>query len=378
MSKPGPYIFDVEDARKRARQRMPHMLYNFVDGAAGTESANRQNMEVLEGVRLQPRVLEDVSQRSLTTTFLGEEMGLPFGIAPMGMCNLTWPGTDRFFAEEAKARKIPHCGSTAASTSLEDMLQMSDGRAWFQLYVGNSPDASLGFIDRAAAAGYKTIQFTVDVPELSRRTRELRSGFTYPFSMGPKEFMDFALHPRWSISSLLAGVPRPLNYEAIGFQRDQSRAGADWDFLKRLRDRWKGNLVVKGVMHPGDAQRIQKMGADAIQVSNHGGRQMDGAPAAIEVLPLIRKAVGPDFPLIFDSGLRTGEDVVKALAMGANFTMFGRAFLYASGADGHRGVSTLMDIFAREISVTLAQIGVRDIADVNEDVLYQPEEMTSA
>ena len=353
------------------------MVFDFIDGAAGRESANAANIKALEELRLQPRVLENVTTRSLGVEFLGEQMGLPFGIAPMGMCNLTWPRCDRFFAEEAKARKFPHCGSTAASTSIEDMIELSGGRSWFQLYVGNNVDGAMGFVDRAAAAEYKTLMFTVDVPELSRRTREVRSGFTYPFKMGPRAFLDFARHPHWSIGSLLAGVPRPLNYEEIGFHRTASRAGADWEFFKRLRDHWKGNLVVKGVMHPGDAVRIKQLGADAIQVSNHGGRQLDGAPAAIDLLAPIRKAVGEDFPLIFDSGLRTGEDVVKALALGADFTMFGRAMLYAAGADGHRGVSSLIDIFANEISVALAQIGVTDIGDVDESVLYAEQKSGS-
>lgn len=366
-----PHIYDVEDARQRARTRLPHMVYNFIDGAAGRETANLANIKALEDIRLQPRVLEDVTKRKLSKTFLGEEMGLPFGIAPMGMCNLTWPNTDKFFAAEAKKHGFPHCGSTAASTSIEKMIELSEGRSWFQLYVGNNVEGVLSFVDRAAAADYKTIQFTVDVPELSVRTRELRSGFTYPFKMGPREFLDFATHPTWSLSSLAAGVPRPLNYEEIGFHRDGSRAGADWEFFKRLRDRWKGNLVVKGVMHPGDAARIKELGADAIQVSNHGGRQLDAAPAAVDLIAPIRKAVGKDFPLIFDSGLRTGEDVVKALALGADFTMFGRAMLYASGADGHRGVSTLIDIIANEISVCLAQLGLTDISDVDEGALYK-------
>lgn len=228
-------------------------------------------------------------------------------------------------------------------------------------------------VDRAAAAGYEVLILTVDVPQVSRRVRDLKNGFQVPFRLGPRQFLDFAFHPRWSIETLLRGAPRPMNFEmengGRGFVRGESRGGADWDFLDRLRKRWAGQLVIKGVLSPADAVRIRDAGADAVYVSNHGGRQLDGAPPAIEALSQIRAAVGGGYPLIFDSELRNGEDIVKALACGADFVMLGRPLMYAIGAEGARGLSTLIGILAEEISVTLAQTGLRRVEDIDGDVL---------
>jgi L-lactate dehydrogenase (cytochrome) len=250
---------------------------------------------------------------------------------------------------------------------------MAGGRAWFQLYLLRSPDFAMELADRAAAAGYEVLVLTVDVPVVSRRIRDLRNGFLVPFRFGPKQVLDFARHPRWSMATLYHGAPRSMNFDTAeggpGFVRGASRGSADWAFLDQLRKRWTGKLVVKGVLSPADAVRIKEAGADAVYVSNHGGRQLDSAPAAIHALPQVRAAVGADYPLIFDSGLRGGEDIVKALASGADFVMLGRAFLYAIGAEGARGLAALIDVLADEISVTLAQIGRRRIEDVDGAVL---------
>jgi isopentenyl diphosphate isomerase/L-lactate dehydrogenase-like FMN-dependent dehydrogenase len=352
-----------------AKRRMPKMMFDFVDGAAGRELGVELNQSALKAVQLQPRVLRNVQDRTIETTLLGKKWRRPFGIAPMGMCDLTWPRADEMLSKEAIERGFPHCLSTAASTSLEDSFSVAGTNAWFQLYVGPTEDVAWEMIERAERAGYDTLVFTVDVPVLSRRVRDLKNGFHVPFQIGLKQFIDFALHPRWSVSSLFAGVPSPKNFDTLksggGFVRGASRAGADWDFLAKLRDRWRGRLLVKGVMSAEDALEIKKAGVDGIYVSNHGGRQLDAAPAAINALPTIRAAVGADYPLIFDSGIRSGEDVVKALALGANFVMLGRLVLYAMGADGARGLSTILDIIEEDISVTLAQIGLTDIQDVS-------------
>ena len=345
------------------------MMFDFVDGAAGSEIGSRLNRSALSEIQLQPRVLVNVENRSLKTSILGREWDLPFGIAPMGMCNLTWPGADKILAAEAVRRNIPFCMSCAASTTMEEVNLWTQGQSWFQLYVVQAPDAAMLMADRAATAGIDVLVLTVDVPQVSRRVRDLKNGFQVPFRLGPKQILDFALHPRWSIETLFHGVPKPANFAtedgSDGFARGASRAGADWSFLDRLRQRWKGKLVVKGVLSAADAVRIRDAGADAVYVSNHGGRQLDSAPAAIQALPQIRQAVGDDFPLIFDSGLRTGEDIVKALALGADFVMLGRPIMYAIGADGTRGFASLVDILAEEISVTLAQIGLRRIEEID-------------
>ncbi len=366
-------IHSTEDAKRIASRRLPRLVFDFIEGAAGREVAARRNETCFDEVMLQPRVMEDVGVRSLTTSLLGDTFGAPFGVAPMGMCNLTWPDADRYLASAAMHYDMPVCLSSAASSSVEDMQKWAGRNAWFQLYVGQSAEQSLLLVDRAKAAGYETLVLTVDVPQVSRRVRDLRNGFSVPFAVGPKQFVDFAMHPRWSIATLKNGAPSPKNFAAEDgprFDRNASRAGADWAFLDRLRDIWKGRLIIKGVTSRDDAVRIRDSGADAVYVSNHGGRQLDSAPAAIGLLPQIRAAVGPDYPLIFDSGVRSGEDIVKALASGANFVMLGRPFLYALGAAAEGGLNALINALSGDISVAMAQIGARTVDQIDARMLY--------
>ncbi len=365
-------IFSADDARRLAKRRMPRILYDFVDGAAGKEYASRNNCEFIEKIRLQPRVLVNVENRRLNKNLLGRDWGLPFGIAPMGMCDLTWPGADKMLAAAAVKHNIPLALSTAASSTIEVTRQRADENAWFQLYVGQSEEMAMNFVRRADEANYPVLLLTVDVPQVAPRIRDLKNGFKTPFRIGATQFWDFACHPHWSIKTLLTGVPDTVNYETSGsgaFVRGESRGRVDWDFLKRLRDRWPRHLIVKGVLNPEDALRIRKAGVDAVYVSNHGGRQLDSAPAAMQMLPLIRAAVGDDYPLLFDSGIRNGEGVVKALALGADFVMLGRPLLYGIGADGERGLARIIELVSAEISQTLAQLGCPNIENIDRSVI---------
>ncbi|MGC1489310.1 MAG: alpha-hydroxy acid oxidase [Albidovulum sp.] len=368
-------IFSTEDARRLAKRRLPRLIFDFIEGAAGREVGATRNVSHFDIIMLQPRVMADVAQCLLATELMGQSYKVPFGIAPMGMCNLVHPKADTALANAAKAMGFPVCLSSAASTSIEDMARLAGSRAWFQLYFGASQDASLAMVDRARVAGYDTLVLTVDVPQVSRRVRDLRNGFTVPFAMTPRAFMDFATHPRWSLSTLAAGAPRPMNFiNSEGgntFDRGASRAGADWAFLEALRETWTGKLIVKGVTSAADASRIRSLGADAIYVSNHGARQLDSVPPAIRLLPLIRAAVGPDFPLLFDSGIRNSEDIVKALALGADFVMIGRPALFALGAEGAVGLNSLLNCFVTDISVVMAQLGIRTIDQLGADVIFQ-------
>lgn len=246
---------------------------------------------------------------------------------------------------------------------MEEILEVSEGNAWFQLYFSGDGTGTFKLVERAKACGYETLVVTVDVPEVGRRPRELRHGFKMPFKIGPKQFVDFALHPRWSLTSLFAGKPQMANFLMDGyeFDRTESRAKATWDTLKQLRDMWPGNLVVKGVLDVEDAVRLKAEGVDAIQVSSHGARQLESAPAPIAVLPEIRAAVGDDFPLFFDSGLRSGEDVLKALYSGADFAFFGRSLQFAIAAGGEAGLAQLWDVFTDELSIGMAQTGITDV-----------------
>jgi L-lactate dehydrogenase (cytochrome) len=228
-------------------------------------------------------------------------------------------------------------------------------------------------LKRAEQTGYKVAILTVDVPIQFRRAKDNKNGFTVPFKIGPKQMFDFATHPHWSLTTLLGGIPKPMNYETSKsgkkFVRSESRGATDWGTLKRVRDTWKGKLIIKGVMSPEDAIKIKAEGVDAIQVSNHGGRQLDSATAAIEALPLIRSALGKEFPLLFDSGVRGGSDIIRALALGANFVMLGRPLMYGIGSDGEKGLRRVLDIIKDELSTALGLVGLTDINDVKSEII---------
>lgn len=365
-------IFTVEDARLTAKRRLPKMVFDYIDGAAGRELLADENIKAFHQIKLQPRALINVEGRRLETTFLGREWGLPFGIAPMGMCDLAWPGADRKLAVAAGTFNIPLTLSTMGSSTIEQTRERAGDNAWFQFYVSGSKEAAMKLIDRARAAGYTTLIFTVDVPHVAPRVRDLRNGFKAPLKIGPRQFIDFALHPQWSISSLLAGAPTLANVDTEadgGFKRDSGRGGIDWQFLDYLRDYWPHKLIIKGVLSVDDALRMKQAGADGIYISNHGGRQLDSAPASITVLPLMRDALGADYPLIIDSGFRDGESIIKALALGADFVMLGRPFSYGIGAAGQQGLDTVIQLLAGQISAAMAQIGVTETAAINEQVL---------
>ena len=366
-------IISFEDAKAKAKRKLPRMIFDFIEGSAGREIASNKNLQIFNDIHLRSRVLASVGNPKLNSKFLNYSFDLPFGIAPMGMCNLAWPDADKNLAEAAKKFNIPHCVSTAASSSLEDLKKWGEGQTWFQLYVNGPTEEAWNMVYRAEASGYKTLILTVDVPVVSRRVRDLRNGFVVPFKIGLKQLVDFALHPHWSLSTIIKGIPEPKNFRQgskNNFDRNASRAGANWEFLVELRKKWQGNLIVKGVMDVDDAKRIQNAGIDAIWVSNHGGRQLDSSPPALLTLPKIRDSVGPNMPLIFDSGVRSGEDIVKALAFGANFVMLGRPIMMAIAASSEKGLNDYLLLLKEEIEVVMAQLGIKDSSKISGDALY--------
>uniref|UniRef100_UPI002631957B alpha-hydroxy acid oxidase n=1 Tax=uncultured Roseobacter sp. TaxID=114847 RepID=UPI002631957B len=353
-------------ARRLARRRLPWMVFDYIDGAAGGEVGAERNRRELDKMTLSPRILRDVSNRSLATTLFGADAERPFGIAPMGMCNLSGSGADLMLARLAARYKVPHGVSTVASTPLEEIIEVAQGHAWFQIYFSGDGTGTFKLVERARQAGYQTLVLTVDVPEVGRRPRELRHGFKMPFRIGPRQFVDFALHPRWSLAALFKGKPQMANFDMPGyeFDRTESRARADWETLARMRDVWPGKLVVKGVLNLEDAVALKSKGVDGIQVSSHGARQLESAPSPFALLPQMRQAVGPEFPLFFDSGLRSGEDALKALLSGADFTFFGRILQFAIAAGGEEGLNRLWDILSEEMSIAMAQIGLCDLQNL--------------
>ncbi|MEE2944411.1 MAG: alpha-hydroxy acid oxidase [Pseudomonadota bacterium] len=355
-------IHSAEDARRIAKSRLPWMVFDYIDGAAGNETGARRNRNALDAITLTPKILRDVSERSIATNLFGVKTQCPFGIAPMGMCNLSAPGADLMLARLAAEKKVPLGVSTVASTPLEQMIEEAEGNAWFQLYFSGDGRGTFKLVDRAKAAGYQTLVLTVDVPEVGRRPRELRHGFTMPFRMGPRQVFDFAMHPRWSLSTLLAGRPDMANFlmEGFEFDRTESRAKANWETLRALRDRWPGKLVVKGVLDPEDAKALKDHGVDGVQVSNHGARQLSSSPSPIQALPAIRQELGADYPVLLDSGIRSGEDILKALITGADFVFLGRILQFAIAANGEEGLRQLWGVLETELSSAMAMVGLTE------------------
>tara|TARA_B100001250_G_scaffold413989_1_gene450110 strand:- start:1473 stop:2633 length:1161 start_codon:yes stop_codon:yes gene_type:complete len=372
---PSKKIHSIEDARNLAKKRVPRLMFDFVDGASGDERLCELNSSSLDQIRLEPKVLRNVEKRNLNKKFFNFDFDLPFGFAPMGMCNLTWPNADKMLANESIHNNIPVCVSMASTTSLENMYELSKGNSWLQLYIFQDENFVMELLERAEKTGYKVLILTVDVPIQFRRAKDDKNGFTVPFKIGPKQFFDFATHPVWSLTTLFSGIPKPMNYvtskSGSKFVRSESRGSTDWETLKRIRNAWKGKLIIKGVMSPEDATKIKNEGADAIQVSNHGGRQLESATSAINALPLIRKALGKEFPIIFDSGIRSGSDIVRALAFGADYAMIGRPLMYGIGADGSRGLRRVLNIIKEELSTTLGLVGLTDINDVSSEIIAE-------
>ena len=376
LIRPSTKIHTIDDAIRLSKKRLPKLVFDFIDGASGDDKLAEINSTALDQIRLEPKVFRNVENRNLSKKIFDFHFDYPFGFAPMGMTNLSWPEADKMIAKESAYNNVPTCVSMASSTTLEDMFTFSEGHSWMQIYIFQSEEFIMELLKRAENIGYKVLILTVDVPVLSRRARDDRNGFGYPFKIGPKQFLDFALHPQWSLTTLLKGAPQPMNYVTSKsgdqiFRRKESRGATDWNTLKRIRDAWKGKLIIKGVMNSEDALKIKEAGADAIQVSNHGGRQLDSATASINALPLIRKALGDNFPILFDSGIRSGSDILRALALGADFVMFGRPLMYAIGADGARGLRRIINLIKEELSTNLGLVGLTDINEVDKKIIAE-------
>ncbi|PUB13600.1 alpha-hydroxy acid oxidase [Yoonia sediminilitoris] len=357
----------IADLRRRARKRIPHFVWEYLDSATGTEATQARNRQKLDDVLLKPSILHGEFDPDLRTSFLGRPYPLPFGIAPVGMSGLIWPGAEQMLARTAAKEAIPYTMSTVATQLPEDVGPHAGGQGWFQLYPPRDPSIRDDILKRARQAGFHTIVMTVDVPVASRRERQTRSGLTNPPKITPRLAMQVARCPVWLNGIRKTGMPRMKLMDSYSSNRSALpsnqhigyllRTSPDWDYFKSLRDAWNGTLIVKGVGRPEDATRLTEAGADALWVSNHAGRQFDGGPATIETLPAIRAAT--DLPLIFDSGIEGGLDILRAIALGANFVMLGRAFHYALGALGERGAAHLVDILRQDMVSNMGQLGIK-------------------
>ena len=372
----------IDDLRRVARRKVPRAFFDYADAGSYSEQTLRANRDDLERIKLRQRVLVDVSQRDLATTIVGEPARLPLALAPIGLCGMQHGDGEILACRAAQAAGIPFTLSTMSICSIEDVAQALGKPFWFQLYVMRDRGFIRDLIERAAAAKCSALVLTVDLQVLGQRHCDIRNGMTVPPQITLANLIDVATKPAWSLSILrgkrktfgnLAGHVRGMeNVTSLaqwtGTQFDPSLSWKDVDWIRGL---WPGKLVLKGILDVEDAKIAVKTGASALVVSNHGGRQLDGAPSSISALPKIVEAVGAEIEVMFDGGIRSGQDVLRALALGARSCMIGRAYVYGLGAAGEEGVAKAIDILAKELDVAMALTGTRSVRDLDPTIISQ-------
>ncbi len=378
--------YNVADLREAARVRLPKGVFEFVDRGAEDEIALRDNRAAFQALKFSPHVLVDVSERSTETTLFGKKLPVPMAIAPTGAAGLTWYQGELELAKAAAKAGIPFAMATGSITAMETIAEKAGGQLWMQLYMWRDSSLSYELVKRAHRAGWEALLLTVDTAVAPNREYNNRNGFGLPFRINARAALDMALHPGWTINTMGqylrdGGMPRHENYPQA-FQRsitsDPNNKTAMrndslcWDDITRLRDIWPGTLMIKGVMRADDAVRCAEMGADAVIVSNHGGRNLDSAPAPLEILPEIAGAVGDKLTVILDSGIRRGADIVKACALGAKAVLTGRATLYGTAAAGEAGASKAIAMLRKEMDTVMAYVGRNHVDELGTDILQLP------
>lgn len=375
----------IEDLRTEARRRLPRMIFDHVDGAAGSETTLRMNRTDFDRVMLRPRIFVPVDEVNTTTKVCGQQLSLPVLLAPTGMPRMSHR-TGEFGATGAAARAgTVFTVSTASSYPLEQIAARATGPLWFQLYLGREKEERRALLSRVRKSGYRALVVTADVPATGQRLRDLRNGLNIPPRISPRRALETARHPRWLWD--IAHSPD------VGFANFDSHAGAGlsqreyaqrlasptstWEDVARLRDEWDATLIVKGVLTAESALLAQRAGADAVIVSNHGGRQLDGAPSTISALPEVHDAVGSTTEVLLDGGVRTGPDIVKALAMGARAVLVGRPWVWALAARGEAGVALCLDILRADLQRTMQLVGAPDLSALTPSIVAVPKDWTS-
>jgi L-lactate dehydrogenase (cytochrome) len=372
----------IEDLRRLYRRRVPRMFVDYCESGSWTEGTLRRNLEDFARIQLHQRVAMGVEGGSTATTLLGEEVALPVALAPIGMCGMQHADGEMLAARAALDFGVPFTLSTMSICSIEDVAAYVKRPFWFQLYVMRDHAFIERLIERAKAAGCSALVLTLDLQVMGQRHRDIRNGLSAPPRPTPRNLANLARHPRWCLG--MARTPRRHFGNIAGhvegvsdmsslaaWTAEQFDRGLDWNDVEWIKRRWGGKLVMKGVLDPDDARRAVDCGADAIVVSNHGGRQLDGAPSSIGVLPEIASRVGNACEVWMDGGVRSGQDVFKAMALGARGVMIGRAFVYGLGALGGPGVTTALELIRRELDLTMVLCGVRSIAGIDRRVLHQ-------
>jgi len=370
---------NIEDLRRMAKRRLPRAIFDFFDGGAEDETTLRDNRLAFERVRLLPKVLVNVAEVDLRTRLFGHEASLPLAIGPTGGIGAGRPGADLALARAAKAFGIPYTLATPGTASIEAIAEVG-GRRWFQLYLVRDQAFREKLVARARDAGYEALLVTVDLAVSGKRERDPRNGFVTPYRPGWRNSRDIWSKPGWLLDIARAGLPQMANFEgykfsstavtdiatAVGREMD---ASVDWEYLRRLRDLWQGKLLIKGVARVDDAERAAAIGCDGLVVSNHGGRQLDGAVASLDALPAIARAVGSRMTVLLDGGVRRGVDILKARALGAQAVLVGRATLFGVMAGGEAGATRALEILAGEIERAMKLCGVRASADIGPDLI---------
>jgi (S)-mandelate dehydrogenase len=367
---------NVADFRALAQKRLPRIVFDYLEGGAEDEIGLKHNRDVFNQLKFAPRRLVDISKRSTETAIFGKPLSMPLVIAPTGLNGIFWPDGDLALVRAAGKFGIPFALSTASTASIETVAKAATGEIWFQLYVVHRKLAEL-LVKRALSAGYTTLVLTTDVGVNGKRERDLRNGFGMPMRYTLRTIADGMLHPRWSLGLVRNGMPQLANFASKDVQDTELQAALmsrqmdasfAWQDLQWLRDRWPHKLLIKGISRPDDAERCIALGADGVILSNHGGRQLDGAIAPIEALAATADRISA--PVLIDSGFRRGADVVKAIALGASAVLVGRATLYGLAANGQQGAEDVLSIMKSEIDTTLAQIGCPACNQLDRDFLW--------
>ncbi len=372
----------IEDLRRVARRKVPRAFFDYAEAGSYSQQTLRANRDDLERIKLRQRVLVDVSQRDLTTTIIGEPARLPLALAPIGLCGMQRGDGEILACRAAQAAGIPFTLSTMSICSIEDVAQAVGKPFWFQLYVMKDRGFIRALIERAAAAKCSALVLTVDLQVLGQRHCDIRNGMTVPPQIKLANLIDIASKPAWALSILrgkrktfgnLAGHVRGMeNVTSLAqWTNSQFDPALSWKDVEWVRGLWSGKLILKGILDVDDAKTAARTGASALVVSNHGGRQLDGAPSSISALPKIVEAVGSQIEVMFDGGIRSGQDVLRALALGARSCMIGRSYIYGLGAGGEDGVAKAIEILAKELDVSMALTGTKRVADIDVRVISQ-------
>lgn len=376
-------VVNIQDLRRMARRRLPRILFDYIDGGAGDDAGVRCNRAEFGAYRLRPRYLVDVAERSLATPLWQRRYAVPFGIAPVGLVGLFRRDGELLLARAARDADLPYVLSGVSIATIEDVVRIAPDHTWFQLYPARDPRISLDLVRRASRAGVGVLVLTVDLPVPARRERDLRNGFDFAVRLSPALLLDGIAHPRWALEYLARGglppfgswaryAPPGASARAVAeFVAAQSYATQSWRDVELYRRTWPGRLVLKGIQHPADARRAAELGVDGLIVSNHGGRQLDCLPTAIEVLPEIRAAVGDRLTIMVDGGIRRGSDLAIALALGADFAFVGRPPVYGVVAAGLAGAARALGILREELDLAMGQLGVTTVEGLRGDCVVR-------